>query len=88
MSLDPHALPQPAWRAPRHDWTRAEVRALFALPHIGPGTRFLPWMVTSFFVGLAMAVLFQQFGHLGGPIAAHFLLNLMNLRYITRHEMA
>ncbi len=32
MSLDPHALPQPAWRAPRHDWTRAEVRALFALP--------------------------------------------------------
>jgi len=32
MSLNPHALPQPAWRAPRHDWTRAEVRALFALP--------------------------------------------------------
>jgi len=32
MSLDPHALPQPAWRMPRHDWTRAEVRALFALP--------------------------------------------------------
>ena len=32
MSLDPHALPQPAWRTARHDWTRAEVRALFALP--------------------------------------------------------
>ena len=32
MSLDPHASPQPAWRTARHDWTRAEVRALFALP--------------------------------------------------------
>src|SRR6478609_10339392 len=32
MSLDPHASPQPAWRTARHDWTRAEVRALFAVP--------------------------------------------------------
>lgn len=62
--------------------------ALFALPHIGPGARFLPWTVTSFVVGLAMALGFQKFGHLGAPIAAHFTINLLNLRYISRHELA
>jgi membrane protease YdiL (CAAX protease family) len=61
--------------------------ALFALPHIGPGARFLPWTITSFFVGLAMALLFREFGHLGGPIAAHFTINLLNLRYISQHEL-
>jgi membrane protease YdiL (CAAX protease family) len=61
--------------------------ALFALPHIGPGARFLPWTATSFIVGLAMALGFQRFGHLGGPIAAHFTINLLNLRYIARHEL-
>ena len=32
MSLVQTPVMQPAWQAPRHDWTRAEVRALFALP--------------------------------------------------------
>ena len=32
MSLIQDETPQAAWQPPRHDWTRAEVRALFALP--------------------------------------------------------
>jgi biotin synthase len=32
MSLAHDALPRPALNLPRHDWTRDEVRALFALP--------------------------------------------------------
>ena len=32
MSLSHHGLPQADAGLPRHDWTRAEVRALFALP--------------------------------------------------------
>jgi membrane protease YdiL (CAAX protease family) len=58
--------------------------ALFALPHVGPGARFLPWTATSFVVGLALGALFRWSGDLAGPIAAHFLINLLNLRHITR----
>src|ERR1039457_5559479 len=32
MSLSHHTSPHPASSVPRHDWTRDEVRALFALP--------------------------------------------------------
>ena len=32
MSLSQHTLPHAVSSLPRHDWTRAEVRALFALP--------------------------------------------------------
>lgn len=62
--------------------------ALFALPHIGPSVKFLPWTATSFVVGLAMSGLFLYFGDLGAPIAAHFTVNLLNLRYIATHELA
>ncbi|MSP63890.1 MAG: CPBP family intramembrane metalloprotease [Myxococcales bacterium] len=62
--------------------------ALFALPHIGPGVKFLPWTATSFIVGLVMGALFLQFGDLGGPIVAHFTINLLNLRHIARHELS
>ena len=61
--------------------------ALFALPHIGPSAKFLPWTATSFIVGLVMGGLFLQLGDLSGPIAAHFTINLLNLRYIARHEL-
>ena len=57
--------------------------AVFALPHIGPSWKFLPWTVTSFFVGVVFGKLFLLGGDLAGPICAHFLINLINLRYIT-----
>lgn len=59
--------------------------ALFALPHIGPGARFLPWTATSFVAGLAFGGIFLWTGDLAGAITAHFLINLLNLSYIVRH---
>jgi membrane protease YdiL (CAAX protease family) len=60
-------------------WLQA---AVFALLHIGPGKRFLPWTVSAFVLGVAFGWLAQLTGNLGGPIAAHFVINYLNLRFI------
>jgi membrane protease YdiL (CAAX protease family) len=60
-------------------WLQAGV---FALLHIGPGKRFLPWTVSALVLGLAFGWLAQVTGNLGGPIAAHFVINYLNLRFI------
>jgi len=60
---------------------------VFALLHIGPGKRYLPWTLSAFVIGLAMSILAQRMGDLGAPIAAHFTINFMNLRHITRYEL-
>jgi membrane protease YdiL (CAAX protease family) len=67
-----------------HLWPSA---AVFALPHIGPGLRFLPWTVSAFAMGLMMGVLFSSIGDLGAPIAAHFTINYLNLHHITENEL-
>jgi len=56
----------------------------FGLLHIGPGKRFLPWTISAVIMGLAFGGLAQVTGNLGAPIVAHFVINLLNLRYITR----
>jgi membrane protease YdiL (CAAX protease family) len=60
---------------------------LFALLHVRPQRRFLPWTVMSFILGLAMGIMFINLGDLGGPIAAHFTINLINLHYIAKTEL-
>jgi membrane protease YdiL (CAAX protease family) len=60
-------------------WLQAGV---FALLHVGPGRRFLPWTASAFGLGLAFGLLAKWTGNLGGPIAAHFVINFLNLRYI------
>src|SRR5512140_624830 len=60
-------------------WIQA---AVFAALHIGPGRRFLPWTTSAFVLGLAFGALAMWTGNLGGPIAAHFAINFLNLRYI------
>jgi membrane protease YdiL (CAAX protease family) len=60
---------------------------IFALLHIGPGSRFLPWTASAFVAGLLFAGLFQLFGDLGAPIMAHFTVNYLNLNYIVRVEL-
>ncbi len=60
-------------------WIQA---AVFAALHIGPGRRFLPWTASAFVLGLAFGALATWTGNLGGPIAAHFAINFLNLRYI------
>lgn len=60
-------------------WIQAVV---FAALHIGPGRRFLPWTASAFVLGLAFGWIAQWTGNLGGPIAAHFVINFLNLKYI------
>lgn len=60
---------------------------LFALLHIGPGLRHLPWTAFSLIVGLALGAMSQHFGDLGGALAAHFTINLINLHHIANHEL-
>jgi hypothetical protein len=61
--------------------------AVFAALHVGPGKRFLPWTASAFVLGLAFGALADQTGNLGGPIAAHFTINFLNLRYIASREL-
>ncbi len=64
-------------------WLGVWVQALvFALLHVGPKKRFLPWTVSALFLGAAFGELAMRTGNLGGPIAAHFMINFLNLRYI------
>lgn len=60
-------------------WVQA---ALFAALHVGPKKRFLPWTASAFVLGAAFGELAVRTGNLGGAIAAHFMINFLNLRYI------
>jgi membrane protease YdiL (CAAX protease family) len=60
-------------------WWQALV---FALLHVGPGKRFLPWTLSALAMGLAFGGLTVWTGNLGAPIAAHFMINFLNLRFI------
>lgn len=60
-------------------WPQA---AVFALLHIGPGRRFLPWTASALVLGLAFGYLARWTGNLGGPIVAHATINFLNLKFI------
>lgn len=65
-------------------WPQA---AVFALLHIGPGIRFLPWTASAFVLGIGFGYMVEWTGDLGGPIAAHFVINYLNLHFITRVDL-
>lgn len=65
-------------------WVQAIV---FALLHVGPGRRFLPWTASALALGIAFGWLAVWTGSLGAPIAAHFAINFFNLRYIVRERV-
>jgi hypothetical protein len=65
-------------------WPQA---AFFALLHIGPGRRFLPWTLSAFILGAGFGYMFAWTGDLGGPIVAHFTINYLNLHFIARTEL-
>ena len=56
--------------------------AAFALLHVGPGRRFLPWTVSALVLGVGFGALAVWTTNLGAPIAAHFTINFLNLRFI------
>ena len=60
---------------------------VFALLHVGPKLRFLPWTVSSFIAGLVFGQLFLWSGDLTGSVVAHFTVNFLNLRYLSAHEL-
>jgi membrane protease YdiL (CAAX protease family) len=61
--------------------------AIFALLHIGPKARHLPWTVSSFAAGLLFGAMFIWTGDLTGPVVAHFLVNFLNLRHVAAVEL-
>ncbi len=60
---------------------------LFALLHIGPSARYLPWTISSFVIGVVLGQLFVWSGDLTGPVVAHFVVNFLNLRHLSRHHL-
>jgi membrane protease YdiL (CAAX protease family) len=61
--------------------------AIFALLHIGPKARHLPWTASSFAAGLLFGGIFIWTGDLTGPVVAHFLVNFLNLRHVAEVEL-
>jgi membrane protease YdiL (CAAX protease family) len=61
--------------------------AVFALLHIGPKTRHLPWTISSFGAGLMFGAMFTWTGDLTGCVLAHFLVNFLNLRHVAQYEL-
>jgi membrane protease YdiL (CAAX protease family) len=60
---------------------------LFALLHIGPKARHLPWTLSSLGAGLLFGAVFLWTGDLTGPVLAHFLVNFLNLRHVAQYEL-
>ena len=79
----PSATPR-SWFWPRHHLASS---AIFALLHIGPKARHLPWTVSSFGAGLLFGGMFLWTGDLTGPVLAHFLINFLNLRHVAAVEL-
>jgi hypothetical protein len=65
-------------------WPQALV---FALLHVGPGARYLPWTLWAMAMGLVFGVMVLWSGDLGGAITAHFTINFLNLLHIARVEL-
>ena len=59
---------------------------VFALLHIPPRLSLWPWTLSSLVLGLVLAGLTVATGNLGAAVAAHFVINLQNLTYITRNR--
>jgi membrane protease YdiL (CAAX protease family) len=59
----------------------------FALLHIGPRVRYLPWTLASFGAGLLLAGLFLLTGDLTGAVVAHFTINFLNLRHVANYDL-
>jgi hypothetical protein len=60
---------------------------IFALLHVGPKLRFLPWTLSTFVAGMLFGQLFLWSGDLGGPVVGHFTVNLLNLRYLANMDL-
>lgn len=55
----------------------------FGLLHVGPGRVFLPWTGMAVAAGFLFGGLYLLTGNLLAPIAAHAVINFVNLRYLS-----
>ena len=58
---------------------------LFGLAHFAPRRDLLPWTAFSLGAGLVLGGLFEITGNLLAPVAAHALINAVNLRFLSLH---
>ena len=56
---------------------------IFGAAHFAPRRELWPWTVVSVLAGLLLGVLFESTGNLIAPIAAHALINAVNLRLLS-----
>lgn len=61
-------------------WGVVAATVLFALLHTGPGRPFLLWTLFALLAGAVFGALALYRGNLLAPIAAHALVNAVNLR--------
>ena len=61
---------------------------LFGLAHQLPGPSRWVWVGWAFIVGLSLGALFELTGSLLGPLAAHALVNGLNLGFLKRYDPA
>lgn len=59
---------------------------LFALLHTGPGRPFRLWTAFAALAGLLFGALFLWRGNLLAPFTAHFVVNAINLRSLSRRR--
>lgn len=59
---------------------------LFGALHIGPDRRYLGWTLFAVVMGFALGGIYEYTGSLLGPIAAHMLINFLNLLRIGRED--
>lgn len=61
---------------------------VFALLHVPPRRELWPWTLSAGLLGVALAWMTAWTGNLGPAIAAHFVINAINLVHITRRNPA
>ena len=60
---------------------------LFGIAHQIPSSSRWVWVAWATVIGLALGAMFQVTGSLAGPLAAHALINGLNLAYLKRHDL-
>ncbi|MCH9681190.1 MAG: CPBP family intramembrane metalloprotease [Deltaproteobacteria bacterium] len=68
------------------NWGLIASSVVFALLHIPPRLSLWPWTVSAMVMGFGFGILTLVTGNLGAAVAAHFVINLQNLTYITRNR--
>ena len=64
-------------------WGLVPSSLVFALLHLPPRRELWPWTASAAILGLSLGGLTLATGNLGAAVAAHFIINALNLAYIT-----